>query len=217
MFLAHLRTTLGIRGVKAVTLHERMTALRRIAIVTVEKGTPRTEVWRALHGAASFKADCGKICVAVNDDIDPENSDALLWAIAFRMNPATGPAGAALPQPGPRPGARARGGRAGERRNAPHGRDDEGGAAAARAAEAGVHGARAPHLGRAGPAELRPQSPWFGTPVGDWLPQWDEGAKRAAEGRYLENGRISAKLRRKGLKPETRFRPDKASQLKRRR
>ena len=53
--------------------------------------------------------------------------------------------------------------------------------------------------------------------VGDWLPQWDEGAKRAAEGRYLENGRISEKLQRKGLKPETRFRPDKVSQLKRRR
>src|SRR4029453_14761826 len=78
MFLSHLRTTLGIRGVKAVTLHERMTALRRIAIVTVEKGMPRTEVWRALYGTASFKADCGKICIAVNDDIDPDNSDALL-------------------------------------------------------------------------------------------------------------------------------------------
>ena len=64
-----------------------MTALRRIAIVTVEKGTPRTEVWRALLGASSFKADCGKICIAVDDDIDPENSDAIFWAIAFRMNP----------------------------------------------------------------------------------------------------------------------------------
>ena len=88
MFLAHLNKTLGIRGVKRVTLHERMTALRRIAIITVEKGTPRTEVWRALYGATSFKADCGKICIAVNDDIDPENSDALFWAIAFRMNPS---------------------------------------------------------------------------------------------------------------------------------
>src|SRR5262245_21839103 len=56
MFLSHLRSTLGIRGVKRVTLHERMTALRRIAIVTVEKGTPRTEVWRALLGASSSKA-----------------------------------------------------------------------------------------------------------------------------------------------------------------
>ena len=69
-------------------MHERMTALRRIAIVTVEKGTPRTEIWRAIAGAASFKADCGKICIAVNEDIDPDNSDALLWAMAFRMNPA---------------------------------------------------------------------------------------------------------------------------------
>ena len=58
--------------------------------------------------------------------------------------------------------------------------------------------------------KLRPQSPWFGAPRGDWLPQWDEAAKRAAEGRYLENGRVSEKLQREGLKPETRFRPDKA-------
>ena len=35
------------------------------------------------------------------------------------------------------------------------------------------------------------------------------GRKRAATGGYLENGRISAKLKRKGLKPETKFRPDK--------
>ena len=57
--------------------------------------------------------------------------------------------------------------------------------------------------------KLRPQSPWFSSSVGgDWLPQWDAAAKRAVEGRYLENGRVSEKLRRKGLKPETRFRPD---------
>jgi len=55
---------------------------------------------------------------------------------------------------------------------------------------------------------LRPQSPWFSAPAGDWLPQWEEAAKRAAAGRYLENGRASEKLRRKGLKPETKFRPD---------
>jgi hypothetical protein len=32
--------------------------------------------------------------------------------------------------------------------------------------------------------------------------------KRAALGYYLDNGRISEKLRRKGLKPETKYRPD---------
>ncbi len=56
--------------------------------------------------------------------------------------------------------------------------------------------------------KLRPQSPWFGSTRGDWLPQWEAAAKCAVAGRYLENDRISEKLRRKGLKPETRFRPD---------
>ena len=66
MFLAHLRKALGIRGVKRVTLHERMTALRRISIITVEKGMPRTEVWRALYGATSLQAPiAAKICIAV--------------------------------------------------------------------------------------------------------------------------------------------------------
>jgi hypothetical protein len=55
---------------------------------------------------------------------------------------------------------------------------------------------------------LRPQSPWFGYSLGDWLPQWDEAALRAATGRYLDNGRISEKAKRKGLKPETKYRPD---------
>src|SRR6185369_16985673 len=41
MFLAHLRDTLGIRGVKRVSFHEPLTGLLRVTIVTVEKGTPR--------------------------------------------------------------------------------------------------------------------------------------------------------------------------------
>src|SRR3989441_562601 len=56
--------------------------------------------------------------------------------------------------------------------------------------------------------KLRPQAPWFGYSLGDWLPQWDEAAKRAVEGRYIENGRVSEKQRKKGVKPETKFRPE---------
>jgi 4-hydroxy-3-polyprenylbenzoate decarboxylase len=215
MFLSHLRTTLGIRSVQRVTLHERMTALRRIAVVTVEKGAPRTEVWRALYGTASFKADCGKICIAVNDDIDPDNSDAILWAVAFRMNPATDLQ--VLPHRSPGHGP--------EREHVEEEPEDD----ATLLMDATMKEALPPlalpkqeYMERArkiweelGLPRLRPQSPWFGTPRGDWLPQWDEGAKRAAEGRYLENGRISEKLRRTELKPETRFRPDEAAARKR--
>src|SRR5674476_1394422 len=87
LFTAHLRNTLGIRGVKKVSLHEPLTGLLRVIVITLEKGISRTEIWRALNGAAFFKADCGKICIAVNEDIDVDNADSLLWAMAYRMNP----------------------------------------------------------------------------------------------------------------------------------
>jgi len=208
LFLAHLRNTLGIRGVKRVTLHERMTALRRVALITMEKGTPRTEIWRALYGVTSFKADCGKICIAIDEDIDPDNSDAILWALAFRMNPAHDLQ--VLPH-------RSQG--HGPERE--HEQDEED---ATLLLDATMKEDLPPlalpkreYMERAkqvweelGLPKLRPQSPWFGSTLGgDWLPQWDEAAQRAVEGRYLENGRISEKLRRKGLKPETRFRPDR--------
>ena len=64
LFLAHLRDTLGIKGVKRVALHEPLTGLLRVTSVILERGVPRTEIWRALHGAAFFKGDCGKICIA---------------------------------------------------------------------------------------------------------------------------------------------------------
>ena len=49
----------------------RMTALRARSSSPWRKARARSEVWRALYGAAFFKADCGKICIAVNEDIDP--------------------------------------------------------------------------------------------------------------------------------------------------
>src|SRR3954464_3563409 len=205
LFLAHLRTTLGIRGVKRVSLHEPLTGLLRVTLITIEKGTPRTEIWRALEGAAFFKGDCGKICVAVNEDIDPDNADALLWAMAYRMNPVEDVR--TLPH---------RGQGHGPRRESD---DDED---STLLMDATMKSDMPPlalptqeYMERAkkiweklGLPALRPQPPWFGYSLGDWLPQWDAAAKRAASGDYLENGRISEKQQQKGLKPETKFRPD---------
>jgi UbiD family decarboxylase len=206
MFFSHLRNTLGIRAVMRVTLHERMTALRRICIITMENGAPHTEVWRALYGATSFRADCGKICIAVNDDIDPDNSDALFWAIAFRMNPATDLQ--VLPHRSPGHGPERE--HEAEREDATLLMD-----ATMKEVLPPLALPRQEYMERArklwddlGLPKLRPQSPWFGSPQGDWLPQWEAAAQRAVAGGYLENGRMSASSQRKGLKPETKFRPD---------
>ena len=82
-----MRDTLGIKGIKRVVLHEPLTNLRRFVFLQFAAGVPRTEVWRALHGTLTLQAVVGKFVIAVNDDIDPENADAVFWAMAYRCNP----------------------------------------------------------------------------------------------------------------------------------
>ncbi|MBI3916297.1 MAG: UbiD family decarboxylase [Betaproteobacteria bacterium] len=205
LFLAHLRQTLGIRGVKRVALHEPLTGLLRVTIITLEKGTPRTEVWRALEGAAFFKGDCGKICIAVNEDIEADNADALLWALAYRANPVEDVR--TLPHRGQGHGPKRE-----------HDQEEDSTLLVDATMKSDMPPLALPkreYMERAkatwerlGLPKLRPQAPWYGYSLGDWLPQWDEAAKRAVEGRYLDNGRISERQRRKGVKPETKFRPE---------
>ena len=205
LFTTHLRDTLGIRGVMKVSLHEPLTGLLRVTVVTIATGTSRTEIWRALNGAAFFKADCGKICIAVNEDIDPDNADAILWAMAYRMNPVDDVECIAH-----------RGQGHGPKREAAHDEDST------MLMDATMKSAMPPlalpkreYMERArriwdelGLPALRPQPPWFGYSLGDWLPQWDQAAERAVHGLYQENGRISQAQQRQGVKPETKFRPD---------
>jgi 4-hydroxy-3-polyprenylbenzoate decarboxylase len=208
LFLAHLRDALGIRGVKRIALHEPLTGLLRVLVVILAKGTSRTEVWRALYGAAFFKGDCGKITIAVNDDIDPDNADALLWAMAYRMDPVADVR--TLPHRGQGHGPKRE-----------HGGEEDSTLLIDATMKEDLPPLALPkreYMERAkaiwdelGLPALRPQPPWFGYSLGDWLPEWDEAARRAVEGRYLENGRISEGRRRKGLKPETKFRPDAES------
>src|SRR5579863_7273093 len=87
LYLAHLRDTLSVRGVRRVVLHEPLTNLRPVIFVQFAPGTVRSEVWRGLNGAAAFQAIFGKLLIAVSEDIDPANLDAVLWSIAYRCNP----------------------------------------------------------------------------------------------------------------------------------
>src|SRR4051812_16401503 len=86
MFLTHLRDQMGVKGIRRVSLHEPLTNVRPVIFLQFAPNTPRTEIWRALNGAATLRADCGKLVIAVSEDIDPANTDAILWSMVYRAN-----------------------------------------------------------------------------------------------------------------------------------
>ena len=201
MFLSHLRNHLGIRGVEQVSMHEPLTNLRRVVFLKIKPGTPRTEVWRALYGAAHLRADCGKYVIAVNEDIDPDNGDAVLWSLAYRADPdrdieilrhrdaGHGPKRA----DGVRPEDSTLLVDATLKRKMPP-----------LALPTREYMEQAKGLWEElGLPSLKPESPWHGYSLGDWSEEWESMAARAARGEYLENGRRSAQQRKAGLKPNT--------------
>src|SRR6202035_5362554 len=88
LFLNYLTTTLGIKGIKRVAMHEPLTNIRKVIALICERDMPTTEIWRALYGAAVLHRAAGKYVIALNDDIDPDNADAILWAMSYRANPS---------------------------------------------------------------------------------------------------------------------------------
>ncbi len=141
-YLSYLRDTLSIKGVRRVAMHEPLTNLRKVVFVQFAPGVPRTEIWRALQGAASLQADIGKYVIGVSEDIDPDNPDAVFWSLAYRANPVEDVH--IVPSPFRRPwaevGRPARGVDHADRRHA------EGGISADLAAQARIYGARPRHL-----------------------------------------------------------------------
>ena len=204
MFLAHIRDHLGVKAIREVRMHEPLTNLRRVIFLCMAPMAPRTEVWRALYGAASLRADCGKYVIAVNEDIEPDNADAVFWSLAYRADPD-------------------RDVEILRHRDAGHGPKGAGGARPEESTlliDATLKRETAPlalpkreYMERAreiwdelGLPPLAPESPWHGYSLGDWSDAWDRLAERAAKGEYLENGRRSAQRRRAGLKPNTHVR-----------
>jgi UbiD family decarboxylase len=79
-----LRHDLNILSVSRVAIHE---AAASNYLVVIQMNKPdHTDVWRALETAGANMTN-GKICVAVDTDIDPYDADAVIWAMGLRMNP----------------------------------------------------------------------------------------------------------------------------------
>ena len=200
LFLTHLRDHLGIKGVRRVVLHEPLSNLRKVIFVQYAQGTPRTEVWRGLQGAATLLADCGKICIAVSEDIDPEQCRC--GVLVARLSRQSGRGRAHLrriarPATGRNP-ARAREEStllidATLKHTAPP---------LALPAREYMEQARAIWQDLQLPA-LTPQPPWHGYSLGDWSDRWDVYAARAVAGQWEESGTETFARRRGGLTPET--------------
>ncbi|MFL5050687.1 MAG: UbiD family decarboxylase [Xanthobacteraceae bacterium] len=213
LFLNHLRNTLGIKGVKRVSMHEPLTNLRKVVVLIMERDVPATEVWRALYGAAVLHRAAGKYVVAVNEDIDPENADAILWAMSYRANPRLDLH--ILPH-----------------RDQGHGPRSarDGGEDASVLIDATLKENFPPislpkrqYMERAkvlweelGLPKLTPEAPWFGYSLGEWPDELDQAAERATRGDYFESGKIQEKRRRKDVRMNTEVRHVKERKPKRR-
>jgi 4-hydroxy-3-polyprenylbenzoate decarboxylase len=84
VYLKHLRSA-NIPGVLDVQLHE-ATGSYGLMVIQLKKVHP-SQPWKALYAAAALDPTIGKMIVAVDDDIDPNDADAVNWAMAYRMRP----------------------------------------------------------------------------------------------------------------------------------
>ena len=86
LFFDFLKNQIGIRSLVRIHMWEPLVNLRKMVVLQLKKPS-QSETWRALFAAANYNRGVGKIVIAVDEDINPESSDALWWALCYRMQP----------------------------------------------------------------------------------------------------------------------------------
>jgi 4-hydroxy-3-polyprenylbenzoate decarboxylase len=199
MFMSHLKDQLSIKGIRGVSLHEPLSNVRPVIFLKFAHGAPRTEVWRGLHGASTLRADCGKIVVAVSEDIDPTNTNAVWWSIAYRSNPVDDVHIAPHRSSGHGP-------KSGRKSNDSSMLIDatlkQVFPPLALPAREYMEGARAIWQ-ELGLPPIAPQPPWHGYSLGEWAGDWDTYAERAVAGQWELSGKETFGQRKGGMTPET--------------
>jgi 4-hydroxy-3-polyprenylbenzoate decarboxylase len=200
--IEHLRDHLGIKGVLHVCTHEPLTSLHKLIIVVVDRDLPKTEIWRALYGVASLRRAEGKWIIAVNEDIDPNNTDAVFWAMSYRSKPHRDVEILKHKDEGHGPRSLI---------------DSEDGAvlidATLKETFPPVSLPKREFMENAKKIweeldlpKLRPQAPWFGYDLGEWNEGLELMARRAVQSEYWETGKIIAQRRRGDLEMNTEIR-----------
>jgi len=200
LFLHHRQKVLSVGGVTGVVMHEPLSNLRPIIFLQFKYGVPQSEIWRALQGTATLQAQCGKIVIAVTDDVDPHNADAVFWSMAYRSNPIKDVQ--IIPY-----------------RSRTHGPKHDDTANSTMLIDATSKNLMPPLAlpakefmddakklwEKIGLPALSPQAPWHGVHLGDWGDTWERFAQAAVKGEWEQNGKISLQRRRSSdeVHPET--------------
>ncbi|MFY9836939.1 MAG: UbiD family decarboxylase [Xanthobacteraceae bacterium] len=200
LYLHHLRSVLAVKSVKRVAMHEPLTSLYAVIGIQFVRDAPETEIWRALDGASTLHRFAGKWIIAVDEDIDPQNADALFWAMSYRCQPQHD----LLVVPHKHPGHGPRGSR-------------DSGETASVLINATLKGTYAPVAlpkrefmenakaiwERLGLPPLKPESPWHGYDLGYWPAELDRQARVAAASGYFTLGRETSNQRRNDVAMNT--------------
>ena len=199
LFLEHLQGVMNIKGLTKVVMHEALTNIRPVIFLQFNRSAPQSEVWRGMQAAATLQAQCGKIVIAVSDDIDARNADAVFWSIAYRASMID------------------------DVHVVPYRAGGHGPKSGKKAAEGTLMidaTLKHPMPPLALPAEpymtkarqiweelqlptLSPQPPWHGYSLGDWGNLWTQFADAATMGDWRVNGENTYARRHRGIKPET--------------
>ena len=200
LYLHHLRAVLGVNSVRRVAMHEPLTSLYAVIGIQFARGAPETEIWRALNGASTLHRFAGKWIIAVDEDIDPQNADALFWAMSYRCQPQHDLVVVPYKHPG----------------HGPRGPRD-GGETAAVLINATLKCTYAPVAlpkrefmerakaiwERLGLPVLKPESPWHGYDLGYWPDELERQARMAAASDYFALGRETGNQRRSDVAMNT--------------
>jgi 4-hydroxy-3-polyprenylbenzoate decarboxylase len=198
-----LKNYCNIPGVIDVAFHE--SGGYEAFLVIRMKPTHPSQPWQALYSAAGYRPTGLKMIIAVDEDVNPHDLDAVVWALCFSMQPhrdlkVLGGKSPALDPSGYPPGAS---------------KDERSYPKPQGASSLLIDATRKwpyPPVGlpkkefmeramkiweEEGLPPLKLREPWHGYSLGDWTREDEEFAELAAQGRFAE---IEAKLAEKAVK-----------------
>lgn len=187
VYLRFLKDSCNIASVSRVVFYE-AASCNMIIVVQLDHPTAG-QAWQALYATAGYEPSMGKLIIAVDSDIEPDNLSALLWALSYRVQPARDvkvldgrvarldPSSPPPPEGGTPPSSALL---VDATRSGPYPPTSLPGRQYMEAAIERWNSLDLPALGL--------EDPWFGSEFGGWSEQNRQEALLAVAGRYLETG-----------------------------